>query len=435
MEMLNISPYISSRALASAIGHVDDGYVFIRIGNHEVRPKVNMRRRMEQVARWSGADMVYADHYDFGPEGTVPHPLADWQEGSVRNDFDFGDVVLVSAAFLERNLPEIDPSLEYGAWYDLRLRMRRITRIGEFLYSSSVSDVRTSGEKQFDYVNPANRETQLEMEKVFTAYLKRTGAYLPERPAAPPCTERFPCEVSVIIPVYNRASTIADALSSALSQKACFDYNVIAVDNHSSDGTSEIIDSFDDPRIVHIVPRENNLGIGGCWNLAVYGSACGKYAVQLDSDDMYSAEDTLSRIADRFREENAAMVIGSYMMTDFNLKPIPPGIIDHREWTSGNGHNNALRINGLGAPRAFRTDILRKTGFPDVSYGEDYAAGLRISREYRISRIWEPVYCCRRWGGNSDAVLSIEKQNANNFYKDRLRTWEIEARRMLCGRK
>ena len=128
------------------------------------------------------------------------------------------------------------------------------------------------------------------------------------------------------------------------------------------------------------------------------------------------------------------MVIGSYLMTDFNMAPIPPGVIDHREWTEANGRNNALRINGLGAPRAFRTDLLRVIGFPNVSYGEDYAVGLRLSREYRISRIYEPVYCCRRWEGNSDAALSIEKVNVNNLYKDSIRIVELAARRRMLAK-
>ena len=318
----------------------------------------------------------------------------------------------------------------YGALYELRLKMTKIVRIPEYLYTETPSDLRKSGEKQFDYVNPRNRELQLEMESICTGHLKRIGGYIST--ASKNITfDRVGAndiQVSVVIPVFNRVKTIGDAICSALSQKTDFRYNIIVVDNYSYDGTSQVIENFDDERLVHIVPQQPGLNIGGCWNLAINDSRCGMFAVQLDSDDVYSGDDTLKKIVEKFYQEKCAMVIGSYMMTDFEMNTIPPGLIDHKEWTEENGRNNALRINGFGAPRAFYVPLLRKFGFPDVSYGEDYAVGLRISREYRIGRIYEPIYCCRRWEGNSDAALSIEKQNANNAYKDFIRTVELEAR-------
>ena len=283
-------------------------------------------------------------------------------------------------------------------------------------------------------MDPRNREVQIEMEKVCTAHLKRIGAWLaPDFKDPDPAdfdSGTFPVTATVVIPVYNRVKTIMDAVTSALGQKTDFPYNVIVVDNHSTDGTSELLSAmaFEEPRLRHVIPDRNDLGIGGCWNMAVHHELCGEYAVQLDSDDVYSGPDTLQKIVDAFREQKCAMVVGTYQMTDFRMNPIPPGIIDHREWTADNGRNNALRINGLGAPRAFWTPLLRTINLPNTSYGEDYALGLRISREYRIGRIYDVLYCCRRWEGNSDAALDIDRINANNMYKDRIRTWELEAR-------
>ena len=436
---VNFPPLASSAFLADIARTIEGDYFFAFTGGNEIVAGQNMESRLTQVARWSGADMVYSDHYDlyFEEDGTSRrenHPLIDCQAGALRDDFDFGQVILYRTEAFLKAVSEMDPNLKFGALYDLRLRLGRKVRVNEYLYSSTVSDLRASGEKQFDYVNPRNREVQIEMESICTEYLKRIGAWLPERegvPAGSPA--EFPLEASVIIPVFNRVRTVADAVRSALSQKTDFDYNVIVIDNHSSDGTAEILDSIGDPRLVHLIPERNDLGIGGCWNLGISDPRCGRYAVQLDSDDVYSGPGTLQAVVDKFRQERAAMVIGSYLMTDFNMETIPPGIIDHREWTAANGHNNALRINGLGAPRAFDVDVLRTIGFPNVSYGEDYAVGLRICREYRISRIWDPLYCCRRWEGNSDAALSIERVNANNLYKDRIRTWELEARIALNG--
>ena len=349
---------------------------------------------------------------------------------------------------------------KWGALYDLRLRMKKIVHINEYLYTEIETDNRKSGEKQFDYVDPKNRQVQVEMEKICTEHLKRIGAWLPpvfkevgisplpsvgrddrnmvgqddrdavgrEESDVIGNDDRRSVTASVIIPVYNRVRTVKDAVESALSQKCDFPFNVIVVDNHSTDGTTELLSEIKDERLVHLIPARHDLGIGGCWNLAVHDEACGEFAVQLDSDDVYSGPDTLAKIVNAFHEQKCAMVVGTYQMTDFDMNPIPPGIIDHREWTEDNGRNNALRINGLGAPRAFWTPLLRKLNLPNTSYGEDYALGLRISREYRIGRIYDVLYCCRRWEGNSDAALDIEKVNANNLYKDRIRTWELEAR-------
>lgn len=436
---VNLPFLTSAKALSDLAATIEGDYFIAYIGNNEIVPGQNMEQRLRQVAEWTGADMVYSDHYDlhYAEDGSMrreAHPLIDCQAGALRDDFDFGQVILYRTEAFRKAVSRMDPSLQYGALYDLRLRIGKKVRIGEYLYSSTVSDRRASGEKQFDYVNPRNREVQVEMESICTGYLKSIGAWLPEREGVPSISDvAFPVEASVIIPVFNRVRTVSDAVKSALSQVADFPYNVIVVDNHSTDGTTEILDSIDDPRLVHVIPERGDLGIGGCWNLGISDPRCGRYAVQLDSDDVYSGPDTLQKVIVKFREEKAAMVIGSYLMTDFNMNTIPPGIIDHKEWTAENGHNNALRINGLGAPRAFDVAFLRNIGFPNVSYGEDYAVGLRICREYRISRIWEPLYCCRRWEGNSDAALSIDKVNANNLYKDRVRTWELEARIAMNG--
>ena len=308
--------------------------------------------------------------------------------------------------------------------------MKKIVHMNEYLYTEIETDSRKSGEKQFDYVDPKNRQVQIEMEEICTEHLKRIGAWLAPDFKEVAFGQSFPVTATVVIPVFNRIRTVKDAVESALSQKCDFPFNVIVVDNHSSDGTTELLAQMAeaDSRLVHLIPERNDLCIGGCWNLAVHHELCGEFAVQLDSDDVYSGPDTLAKIVAAFREQKCAMVVGTYQMTDFQMNPIPPGVIDHKEWTEGNGRNNALRINGLGAPRAFWTPLLRKLNLPNTSYGEDYALGLRISREYRIGRIYDVLYCCRRWVGNSDAALEIEKVNSNNLYKDRIRTWELEAR-------
>lgn len=395
--------------------------------------------RVISVAEDTGADMLYADHYrlkngDDGVPRKFIHPLIDCQRGALRDDFDFGSVLVFRSSSFRRAVRAMENDYEWGALYDLRLRMKKIVHINEMLYTEIETDDRRSGEKQFDYVDPKNRTVQIEMEMICTDHLKRIGAYLRPEFKEPDFEETvgrtFPVTASVIIPVFNRVRTVEDAVRSALGQKCDFPYNVIVVDNHSSDGTSELLEKMtsEDPRLVHLVPVKHDLGIGGCWNLAVHHEECGEFAVQLDSDDVYSGPDTLQKIVDAFREQKCAMVVGTYQMTDFHMNPIPPGIIDHREWTEDNGRNNALRVNGLGAPRAFWTPLLRTINLPNTSYGEDYALGLRISREYRIGRIYEVLYCCRRWEGNSDAALDVEKVNAHNLYKDRIRTWELEAR-------
>ncbi len=391
--------------------------------------------RILSIAEDTGADMLYADHWRLQPDGQRRrHPLIDCQKGALRDDFDFGSVLVFRSSSFRRAVRSMEAEYEFGALYDLRLRMKNIVHVNEFLYTEIETDTRKSGEKQFDYVDPRNRAVQIEMEKICTEHLRRMGGYLrPEfRDPDPEAfgEHEFPVTASVVIPVFNRIRTVKDAVESALGQVCDFPYNVIVVDNHSTDGTTELLAEMAaaDERLVHLVPARHDLGIGGCWNLAVHDGACGEYAVQLDSDDVYSGPDTLRKIVEAFREQKCAMVVGTYQMTDFNMNPIPPGVIDHREWTPDNGRNNALRINGLGAPRAFWTPLLRSLNLPNTSYGEDYALGLRVSREYRIGRIYDVLYCCRRWEGNSDAALDVERMNANNLYKDRIRTWELEAR-------
>ena len=386
--------------------------------------------RFIAVAEDTKADMLYADHLELIDGQRRKHPLIECQAGALRDDFDFGSVLVFRTSSFRRAVRAMDNDYEWGALYDLRLRMKKIVHVNEYLYTEVETDTRKSGEKQFDYVDPKNRAVQIEMEQICTEHLKRIGAYLEPKFKDVEFTGGFPVTASVVIPVYNRVRTVKDAVESALSQKCDFPFNVIVVDNHSTDGTTKLLEEIaaKDDRLIHIVPAKYDLGIGGCWNLAVHDEACGEFAVQLDSDDVYSGTDTLAKIVSAFREQNCAMVVGTYQMTDFDMQPIPPGVIDHREWTEENGRNNALRINGLGAPRAFWTPLLRTINLPNTSYGEDYALGLRISREYRIGRIYDVLYCCRRWEGNSDAALDIERVNANNLYKDRIRTWELAAR-------
>lgn len=425
-----------TKLLRTLLQSVKSPFVAFLLKQTSIQLGYRCLERMMMVAEDSDAVMVYADRYEEKAGSITPHPLIDYQTGSVRDDFDFGGLYMVKteamSSFFNIEKPQ---RLRFAAFYALRLHLSRvgkIVHINEPLYTEKETDLRNSGEKQFDYVNPANREVQLEYERVCTEHLKKIGAWMaPDEIDHLPHEEAFPVEASVIIPVKNRVATIKDAIQSVLSQTADFEFNILVVDNHSNDGTSEAIASVEDDRVVHIIPQQKDLGIGGCWDLAIRNEQCGKFAVQLDSDDLYSGPDTLARIVEVFYKQKAAMVIGAYRMVNFNLETLPPGLIDHKEWTSDNGKNNALRINGLGAPRAFRTSILRKIGFPNTSYGEDYALGLAFSRRYRIARIYDELYLCRRWEGNSDANLSIEKINKNNLYKDRLRTIEIYARQQL----
>ncbi len=377
--------------------------------------------------------MLYADYYKVVDGVRMEAPTIDYLCGSLRNDFDFGSLLVFRTTALKEYVAQCGDEYKYAGFYQLRLALSRIgnfTHLREFVYEECEDDNRKSGEKQFDYVNPAQRDVQIEMERVCTEHLRSIGAYLPPYKYDDINLDDgyFPVEASVVIPVFNRKTTIADAIVSVLKQKTSFDFNILVVDNHSTDGTGEIIDSYEDSRVIRIVPERGDLGIGGCWDLAVNSALCGRFAVQLDSDDIYSGEDTLQCIVSEFYKQKCAMLIGSYRICDFNLETLPPGVIDHREWSEENGRNNALRINGLGAPRAFYTPVIRSIGFPNVSYGEDYAVGLQISRRYRIGRIYDVLYLCRRWGGNSDAALSHEKVNRNNFYKDTLRSNELKAR-------
>jgi hypothetical protein len=430
---------LTSQATTMQLAHTaDTPYSLVLLQDSAIEPGQFGIQRFLQVAEATNAGLLYADHYDITGETRTPHPLNDYKLGSIRDDFAFGPLVMLNNTLVVEALADMeDAGYRFAGWYALRLALSRrglITRVGEFLYGTVEHDVRTSGQKLFDYVNPRNREVQIEMEAAATAHLTKIGAYLP-----PGCATvdidagSFPCEASVIIPVRNRLATIGDAIGSALSQSTEFPFTVIVVDNHSTDGTTDVVRSFAarDKRVVHLIPARTDLGIGGCWNEAVFDERCGRFAVQLDSDDLYKDETTLRRIIETFRRERCAMVIGTYQMTNFALEPIPPGIIDHREWTPENGKNNALRINGLGAPRAFFTPVLRSIRVPNVSYGEDYAVGLAIAREYAIGRIYEPIYLCRRWEGNSDANLDVVRLNAYNAYKDKLRTFEILARQKL----
>lgn len=412
-------------------------YVVLCCQPKHIRLGYRCLQRMVEVAEDTGAMMVYADRYEEKDGVVSPHPVIDCQLGSVRDDFDFGGLWLVRTdALTSFFTTEKLHRFRYAGLYALRLYLSRVGEIfhlKEYLYTEVETDLRLSGEKQFDYVNPSNREVQLEYERACTEHLKDIGAWLAsdEVDSLPHEEEDFPVEASVIIPVRNRVRTITDAVRSALSQETTFDFNVIVVDNHSTDGTSEALQSIADSRLIVKVPEQTDLGIGGCWDYAIRDERCGRFAVQLDSDDLYSGTDTLARIVDVFHKQKVAMVIGAYRMVNFDLQTLPPGLIAHKEWTTDNGRNNALRVNGLGAPRAFRTELLRKVGFPNTSYGEDYALGLAFSRYYKIGRIYEELYLCRRWDGNSDAALSVDKINRNNLYKDSLRSQEILARQAL----
>jgi hypothetical protein len=430
---LKIDAPLSSESMKRIAAASEAEYTLLYTKSDRLSIGMFALERMTAIAADSDAGMVYADHYKSVGSATSAAPVIDYQEGSLRDDFDFGSLLLFNTQKLKAAASRMTADYRYAGLYDLRLKLSEtasLVHINEYLYTEVEEDTRKSGEKQFDYVDPKNRARQIEMEQACTEHLKAIGGYLePKFKAVEFNAGEFEYEASVIIPVRNRIRTIRDAIGSVLSQKADFRFNLIIIDNHSTDGTTEAIDEFaGDERLIHIIPERNDLGIGGCWNLGVHHEKCGKFAVQLDSDDVYSDEKSLATMVRAFYEQQCGMVVGTYMMTDFDMQMIAPGIIDHREWTPENGRNNALRINGLGAPRAFYTPLLRQLNLPNTSYGEDYAMGLRISREYQIGRVYDVVYMCRRWNGNSDAALDAVKVNNNNIYKDRLRTWELKAR-------
>ncbi|MBQ2498049.1 MAG: glycosyltransferase family 2 protein [Prevotella sp.] len=432
----------STQELLDIAGKMTGDYLLLNLKPTIVEMGDNALPRLIRVAEETDAAMVYSDYLAVKEGETERHPVIDYQEGSLRDDFDFGQVVLIRTKWLKKWAEEVaadeNRHYQFAAWYDFRLFLSRcglLFHLNETLYTIVEEDTRKSGEKQFDYVNPRNREVQIEMERACTEHLRQLNALIdPTSYGDIDFNERdFEVEASVVIPVFNRAKTVADAVKSALSQETKFAFNVIVVDNHSTDGTAEILAELarENEKLIVLNPSRRDLGIGGCWNLAINNEHCGRFAVQLDSDDLYSSPQTLQKIVEAFHEQRAAMIVGSYRMCNFQLETLPPGIIDHREWTDGNGPNNALRINGLGAPRAFFTPLARQIQFPNTSYGEDYAMGLAFSRRWRIGRIYDELYLCRRWEGNSDAALPIEKVNANNLYKDRLRTMELMARRKM----
>lgn len=436
----------SSYVIKQIANDADKPYTLLYLKSQFIEPGYLALDRLLQIAEITHAAMIYSDHYKITADGKrIDAPAIDYQAGALRDDFDFGSLILFRTNALKEAAARMTADYQAAGFYDLRLKIAEkndISHISEPLYSEVELDTRKTGERLFDYVDPKNRASQIEMEKACIEYLKETGAWL-----APDSFKSVdfnfsdgkqynpPVEMTIMIPVRNRIRTIKDALDSALSQKTDFTYNVFVVENgpecHSTDGTTEAVDAYADPRIVHIVTERRDLGVGGSWNMCAHDPRCGRFIAQLDSDDEYIDENTLQKIHDAFVEQQVAMIIGSYQLTDIDRNPLPPGIIDHREWTPENGRNNALRINGLGAPRAFFTPVIRDICMPNVNYGEDYALGLAISRHYQIGRIYEPLYCCRRWDDNSDGDLSIEKENRNNLYKDRIRTWELMARKAL----
>ncbi|HSB07339.1 MAG TPA: glycosyltransferase family 2 protein [Thermodesulfobacteriota bacterium] len=439
-HILVAGPLPSYETLSLILDEIQTDYLLLLMGARHLSIGSEALERILETAESTKAGMVYSDFYDERKGVKTLHPLNDYQLGSVRDDFDFCAMTLFSVSAVRKALEKygIIPDVKSAGLYDLRLKVsidHSIYHLKEPLYSRIGTDEAAGSEKMFAYVDPRNEAIQKEMETVFTDYLKKIKAYLPPTylKEVDQTPEPFPVEASVIIPVRNRKETVADAVRSALSQETDFPFNVIVVDNHSTDGTTVILSNLarQYSRLKHIVPKRNDLGIGGCWNEALRHEACGRYVVQLDSDDLYSSPRTLQKMIEMLRQNNYAMVIGSYTLVDSRLQEIPPGLIDHREWTDENGHNNALRINGLGAPRAFNTSLMRKIGFLNVSYGEDYAAALRICREYRIGRIYESLYLCRRWSGNTDAALTVDEANRNNAFKDKIRTDEILARQKM----
>jgi len=425
----------SAETMQKIAGKSDAAYSLIYTKDSTLELGQFAIERFYRIAEDTQAGLVYSDYYEIKDGVRSNYPVIDYQEGSLRDDFNFGSVLFYNAANLKKAVAETTENYQFAGLYNLRLKVSQqaeLVHMNEYLYAEVEIDTRKSGEKQFDYVDPKNRAVQIEMEAACTDHLKAIGGYLaPQFKEIAFDESNFPVEASVIIPIRNRVKTVEDAIKSVLMQKTTFDFNLIIVDNFSTDGTSELIQKYAkvDSRVIHITPNRNDLGIGGCWNEGVHSEQCGKFAVQLDSDDVYQTENTLQIIVDAFYAQNCAMVIGSYTMTNFAMETIAPGLIDHKEWTPENGRNNALRINGLGAPRAFYTPVLRDIKVPNTSYGEDYALGLRISREYQIGRVYESVYLCRRWDENSDASLDVVKMNGHNLYKDKIRTVELKARK------
>lgn len=439
-ELIHIDSLNSSATMKKIADAAEADYTLLYTKYNHLVPGYFAIDRFVKIAEDTEAGMLYADHYSVSEGKRTASPVIDYQKGSLRDNFNFGSVLFFNTSDLKKAAAGIDRDYTAAGLYDLRLRLSRmapIVHINEYLYSDVELDTRKSGEKIFDYVDPKNRGVQIEMEEACTEHLKAVGAYLePVFDKIELDKGDFEYEASVIIPVRNRVRTIRDAIRSVLGQKTDFKFNLIVIDNHSTDGTTEAIDEFkDDERLIHIVPEREDLGIGGCWNAGAHHPKAGKFCVQLDSDDVYSDENTLAKMVQAFYDNNSGMVVGTYRLTDLDLNTIPPGVIDHREWTPENGRNNALRINGLGAPRAFYTPMLREIKVPNTSYGEDYALGLAFSRKNQIGRVYDVVYNCRRWEDNSDAALDINKMNANDLYKDRIRTWELEARIALNKQK
>jgi len=435
-QVLPVGSLHQTQTWKTIVSQIDTPYILLYINSLPLQLGAYAIERMLHVIADTDAGMVYADRYKMKEGLLQPYPAIDYQEGSLRDDFDFGPLALYRSSTLKEAVNEMDIDYQFAALYDLRLKVSKrkpLFHLPEFLYTEQETDFRKSGEKIFDYVDPKNRQVQIEMEQACTRHLKDVGAWLkPEFTPIEFSAEQFPVEATVVIPVRNREKTIEDAVRSVLMQKTDFPFNLIVVDNHSTDKTTAILEKIasDDKRLIHVIPDRNDLGIGGCWNEAVMHPQCGKFAIQLDSDDLYIDNNVVQTVVDAFYEQNCAMIVGTYKMVNFKLEEIPPGIIDHREWTPDNGRNNALRINGLGAPRAFCTPVLREIKIPNTSYGEDYAVGLAISRNYRIGRIYEPLYLCRRWDDNSDASLDVNKMNAHNHYKDCIRTIELQARKI-----
>jgi hypothetical protein len=441
IENLIVDRIESSRTIRTIAKMTDTEFVLIVTKPVKITLGSFSLERFRITAENTGSGILYSDYLELKNGEIERHPAIDYQLGSIRDDFDFGPLLFIETEILKRVAEKMEPNYNFAGLYDLRLNISRqklISRIPEFLYQAAEIDYRNSGEKQFDYVNPKNRAVQIEMERAASNHLKEINAFLkPDFKEINLIENKFAVEASVIIPVKNRIKTIGDAVNSALKQKTDFPFNIIVVDNHSTDGTTERLRSLanENKELIHIIPQREDLMIGGCWNEAVQNKLCGKFAVQLDSDDLYKDENSLQQVVSLFRKDKCALVIGSYLLTNFQLEEIPPGLVNHNEWTNENGPNNALRINGLGAPRAFYTPILRDIKIPNVSYGEDYFLGITISRDYKIGRIYEPIYLCRRWEGNTDSSLDIYKQNTNNIYKDRLRTFEILARQKKNRRK